>query len=195
VSCNRDFCRRLDICRQSCSCSIPAVHPQLTLPNPSFNMASPPPPVRNTSSNSKRSASLGFLRRSKSNDVLGERKVSGNRLSRRKQKELDDEEAKQQRETGNSPPKLPGFTPQPQMVPFDHKNSNMATKETEFKPNGANRIPPVPPVPRSSDEVVDPYARTESMTHRGRYSYANSTVSTLNSPRRVRRRKDPTPYK
>lgn len=28
----------------------------------------------------------------------------------------------------------------------------------------------------------------------GRYSYANSTVSTINSPRRVRRRKDPTPY-
>lgn len=45
---------------------------------------------------------------------------------------------------------------------------------------------------------VDPYARTESMTHRGRYSYASSAISTatgINSPRRVRRRKDPTPFK
>nr|AAL18019.2 Sep4a [Coccidioides posadasii]AAW68429.1 Sep4a [Coccidioides posadasii] len=32
------------------------------------------------------------------------------------------------------------------------------------------------------------------MAHRGRYSYASSAVSTINSPRRVRRRKDPTPY-
>ncbi|KAF2856954.1 hypothetical protein T440DRAFT_14110 [Plenodomus tracheiphilus IPT5] len=40
----------------------------------------------------------------------------------------------------------------------------------------------------------DPYPRTESMTHRGRYSYASSQHSTVNSPRRVRRRKDPTPF-
>lgn len=48
-----------------------------------------------------------------------------------------------------------------------------------------------------TSESVDPYARTESMTHRGRYSYASSAVSTIgiNSPRRVRRRKDPTPFK
>ncbi|KAI1079669.1 hypothetical protein F5B20DRAFT_160289 [Whalleya microplaca] len=52
--------------------------------------------------------------------------------------------------------------------------------------------PPVPPVPNGG--WVDPYARTESMTHRGRYSYASSAVSTINSPRRVRRRKDPTPF-
>ncbi|KAI1483439.1 hypothetical protein F4774DRAFT_406074 [Daldinia eschscholtzii] len=52
--------------------------------------------------------------------------------------------------------------------------------------------PPVPPVP--TGYYVDPYARTESMTHRGRYSYASSAVSTINSPRRVRRRKDPTPF-
>lgn len=49
---------------------------------------------------------------------------------------------------------------------------------------------PIPPIP-----TVDPYARTESMTHRGRYSYASSAVSSINSPRRVRRRKDPTPFK
>jgi hypothetical protein len=54
----------------------------------------------------------------------------------------------------------------------------------------------VPPLPSTgTSEVVDPYARTESMTHRGRYSYASSAVSTMTNPRRVRRRKDPTPYK
>ncbi|KAI2620561.1 hypothetical protein GGR54DRAFT_601508 [Hypoxylon sp. NC1633] len=52
--------------------------------------------------------------------------------------------------------------------------------------------PPVPPMPNGG--YVDPYARTESMTHRGRYSYASSAISTINSPRRVRRRKDPTPF-
>ncbi|KAI1379188.1 hypothetical protein F4677DRAFT_361224 [Hypoxylon crocopeplum] len=51
---------------------------------------------------------------------------------------------------------------------------------------------PVPPMPNGG--WVDPYARTESMTHRGRYSYASSAISTINSPRRVRRRKDPTPF-
>ena len=44
--------------------------------------------------------------------------------------------------------------------------------------------------------VAYPQERTESMTHRGRYSYASSVnqVNT-NSPRRIRRRKDPTPFK
>jgi hypothetical protein len=57
---------------------------------------------------------------------------------------------------------------------------------------------PIPPMPSNGvkkGDWVDPYARTESMTHRGRYSYASSAVSTINSPRRVRRRKDPTPFK
>ncbi|KAM3435760.1 hypothetical protein MY4824_004291 [Beauveria thailandica] len=55
-----------------------------------------------------------------------------------------------------------------------------------------------PPIPATHHPVqpppFDPYAATESMTHRGRYSYASSAISTINSPRRVRRRKDPTPF-
>lgn len=58
---------------------------------------------------------------------------------------------------------------------------------------------PVPPMPAASPSYMDydPYPRSESMTHRGRYSYASSAISTVgvNSPRRVRRRKDPTPFK
>lgn len=34
-----------------------------------------------------------------------------------------------------------------------------------------------------------------SMANRGRYSYASTAVSAVNSPRRVRRRRDPTPFK
>ncbi|KAJ8603966.1 hypothetical protein MRB53_041985 [Persea americana] len=36
--------------------------------------------------------------------------------------------------------------------------------------------------------------RVSSMAHRGRYSYSSSQVDAINSPRRVRRRKDPTPF-
>lgn len=46
--------------------------------------------------------------------------------------------------------------------------------------------------------TADTGNRSESMTNRGRYSYASSTAQTqgnVNSPRRVRRRKDPTPFK
>ncbi|KAL9596051.1 MAG: hypothetical protein Q9219_006067 [cf. Caloplaca sp. 3 TL-2023] len=55
-------------------------------------------------------------------------------------------------------------------------------------------IPPIPNHPPNGRPPVDPYARTESMTHRGRYSYASSAVSTIDGPRRLRRRKDPTPF-
>lgn len=55
---------------------------------------------------------------------------------------------------------------------------------------------PIPPIPSNGGAaLVDVYARTESMTNRGRYSYASSSVSTVNNPRKVRRRKDPTPFK
>lgn len=73
------------------------------------------------------------------------------------------------------------YTPRASMDPGRPSMSSLAS------------APPVPPVP--SGNWVDPYARTESMTHRGRYSYASSAVSSVNSPRRVRRRKDPTPFK
>lgn len=55
-----------------------------------------------------------------------------------------------------------------------------------------------PPTRANGEYVVDPTPdRTESMTNRGRYSYASSVGQTVNvnSPRRVRRRKDPTPFK
>ncbi|KAK4946885.1 hypothetical protein LTR10_014027 [Elasticomyces elasticus] len=152
-------------------------------------MASPTSPLsRNESQTSKRSTSLGSrLFRSKSGEGLGDRKSSGGRL-KKKHSEMDETT-----KVAQSPPRLPGYTPQPLgLRPLSDENSpHSASKDYR---NGTS-TPPVPPLPSNLErEVIDPYARTESMTHRGRYSYANSTVSTLNSPRRVRRRKDPTPY-
>ena len=50
----------------------------------------------------------------------------------------------------------------------------------------------------SSPPSTDSLNRAESMTNRGRYSYATNAAAVngnVNSPRRVRRRKDPTPFK
>lgn len=72
-------------------------------------------------------------------------------------------------------------------LPSGRLDSNGSFSNYTYAPSTAS--------PPTSYAPFDPYARTESMTHRGRYSYASSAMSTLNSPRRVRRRKDPTPFK
>lgn len=151
-----------------------------------------------------RRSSFGMLlRRSKSGDL--------GKGGRKHQKE------QQQRETvPKSPPRLPalynGAQPPPPLSSFggDTRPDSLAivsgTADHSFhhypprasidpgRPSMSSvASPPVPPVPNGA--WVDTYARTESMTHRGRYSYASSAVSTINSPRRVRRRKDPTPFK
>ena len=173
-------------------------------------MTSPAPLGRNESqTSSRRSTSLGSrLFRSKSGEALGERKLSASRLKKRQQ------EMEEAAKVAPSPPRLPNYNPQPLGIQsFGGENYKPRNTSREYT-NGARHAPPVPPLPANLEkEAVDPYARTESMTHRkfsvnrlgavsttdrtaagGRYSYANSTVSTINSPRRVRRRKDPTPY-
>lgn len=147
-----------------------------------------------------------LLRRSKSGELKG-----------KKAQQARDAELLRQRNASvpKSPPRLPQLyngAPAPQ---FDHfggdaraDSLSIASGKTERRQQGAPRAasmdaprtipkaaaPAVPPIPDGA--WVDPYARTESMTHRGRYSYASSAaVSTVNNPRRVRRRKDPTPYK
>lgn len=135
-----------------------------------------------------------LLRRSKSGDLGSKSK----RAQAAREAELE-------KQRSRIPPKLPEFS----------GNSEKLSKSfaPEFRPDSAlddshnheNQWPlnstatyalasnvPMPPIPKNA---FDPYARTESMTNRGRYSYASSAVSTVNSPRRVRRRKDPTPFK
>lgn len=141
----------------------------------------------------------------------------------RKQKALAQEEAlRRQREAAalRPPPRLPSQPALPQIATFggeDARPDSVAIVSnrvgSNYNPGALNFSRPsvdrgsrmtqnqnmasAAPVPGSSPSYMDydPYPRTESMTNRGRYSYASSQHSAVNSPRRVRRRKDPTPFK
>lgn len=145
-----------------------------------------------------------MLRRSKSTELKAGKKAQA----------LKDAELERQRQAAaRIPPKLPEFAGNseqlskslsqslgPDIQQSDSAYSLSASSSggyyqrpsAEPRNYGPNVVPPVPPIPNNA---FDPYARTESMTHRGRYSYASSAISSINSPRRVRRRKDPTPFK
>lgn len=187
---------------------------------------SPPPPENETpqlppipeSHPPRRSSLGGFLRRSKSSE-LGGQKSTGAKLSRKRSAREKEELLRRQREAGSlsaSPPRLPDIyngAPPSSLQTFGGDGarpdsyavgSNRATRPPRasidtYSSNAPNNIP-IPPIPEDAPRsrggsYADPYARTESMTHRGRYSYASSAISTINSPRKVRRRKDPTPFK
>ena len=138
----------------------------------------------------------------------------------KKQKALAQEEAlRQQREAAmlpKQPPRLPSHSSLPQIESFggeayrpdsvaivsnkvgnySHNFSRPSIDQHRMAPQPNHAV--APPMQGSSPSTYmdfDPYPRSESMTHRGRYSYASSQISTVNSPRRVRRRKDPTPFK
>jgi hypothetical protein len=170
-----------------------------------------------------RRTSFHFLRRasgkssSENRGSSANRSTSGAKMSR-KQKALAQEEAlRKQREATmlpTQPPRLPSHSALPQIATFggeDNRPDSVAivsNKVGTYNPNAFNfsrpsidaskmaRQPnPAPGVMPPMPVDTDPYARTESMTNRGRYSYASSQVTNVNSPRRVRRRKDPTPFK
>lgn len=169
-------------------------------------------PEANNKSNPRRSSLGLLLRRSKSGEFKGSKKQQA--------AQAREQELARQREAAaisKNPPSLPQLydgTAPPELHSFDggdrpdttammsgRASSNYQGRgsiEPGRSSTAANSIP-IPPIPPNSgsgkSDHVDPYARTESMTHRGRYSYASSAVSTINSPRRVRRRKDPTPFK
>lgn len=83
----------------------------------------------------------------------------------------------------NSPPipPLPNFGGQQQQEPLIRdsvaimsnnmypRTSSLQQGRDPTRNNVSNSKVPIPPIP-----TVDPYARTESMTHRGRYSQFNS---------------------
>jgi hypothetical protein len=143
-----------------------------------------------------RRSSLGMLlRRSKSSDL--KRQQAARELELQRQRDA----------VPKSPPRLPVLyngAPAPQLgLGSDARPDSLAivsgraeqmsavTPRVSMEPpRSAISIPP-PPIPNGG---FDPYAGTGSMAHRGRYSYASSAISTINSPRRVRRRKDPTPF-
>lgn len=156
-------------------------------PIPSENGHPPAKDSRRTSS------SLGFLRRSKSTEPMGDKK------SRKKMSKAQmEEELRRQREARpKQPPRLPDLSPQPIIETFggEEHREGLADIASPLSPSGRPHQPRSAMSTPVSPDSNDPYARTESMTHRGRYSYASSHVSTVNNPRRLRRRKDPTPYK
>ena len=107
------------------------------------------------------------------------------------------------------PPRIPDIPHPTQLQTFGGENAKpvsagFASSRIEISPannTGFNvysniPIPPIPGlIPDRRGNFADPGGRTDSMTHRDRYSYASSAISTVNSPRRMRRRKDPTPFK
>ncbi|KAK5654410.1 hypothetical protein OQA88_7320 [Cercophora sp. LCS_1] len=144
-----------------------------------------------------RRSSLGMLlRRSKSGNL---KKQAAKEQERQRQRDAS---------ISKSPPRLPVLyngAPSPQLgigggdgrpdsfsiVSGRADFSANATPRPSMEPSRSIISVPPPPIPNNG---FDPYANTGSMAHRGRYSYASSAVSTINSPRRVRRRKDPTPF-
>ncbi len=166
----------------------------------------------------RRRGSFSFLRRSKSGDRLSSvRSVSGGKLSK-KQRLLAREQEMQREQIPGQAPMIPDLPAAPQLQTFGGEHArpdSVAIVSNQLGKFGheksvlrdsmnASSSPryydvPIPPVPQGSpggtSAQVDPYARTESMTNRGRYSYASSMVSGINTPRRLRRRKDPTPFK
>jgi hypothetical protein len=142
-----------------------------------------------------RRSSFSFLRRGKSVERLnsGKRSTSGAKLTKKQRKERDLQAQREAAMLPKEPPKLPAPA---QPAPLQTFGGDVAHRAPSTDDVAGAHKPPLPPMPGShKGAFVDPYARTESMTNRGRYSYASSTVSTLNSPRRIRRRKDPTPFK
>ena len=164
---------------------------------------------RNSSSNDKPSAQSVTPRRSFS----GKNKL----VKKHVQREIEEVLKQAQEDIPAVPPVIPSLASPPELQTFggegtqrtDNRTASMAINAGTRTGSGSGNVKnsidfspsphsiPMPPVPGSSpsNDGVDAYARTESMTNRGRYSYASSFVSQVNGPRRVRRRKDPTPFK
>ncbi|KAI4263700.1 MAG: hypothetical protein L6R42_001160 [Xanthoria sp. 1 TBL-2021] len=139
----------------------------------------------------------------------------GRKLSK-KQRVLSREQEIRQENIPTQPPKIPDIPHIHKLQTFggeDHRPDSVAimsgnaggyrsnrtgSQASRVTPGlaGSHNIP-VPPIPSDyagGKSPVDLFMRTESIAHRGRSSYASSMASTINSPRRLRKRKDPTPF-
>lgn len=107
------------------------------------------------------------------------------------------------------PPSIPPVSLQPQIQTFGGENARsnsfsavpLRTRADSAGPayyHGmpAPPVPPVPPLPGAPNGTNQmPWDRSESMANRSRYSYASTAMSTVNGPRKIRRRKEPSPFK
>ena len=168
----------------------------------------------------RRKGSFSFLRRSKSR----ERSTSASNTPARKLSKKDRSKVRQQdmmqAQMPSPPPTIPviphppdlqgfgGEETRPDIMsnraggPFKKRLAQKTSQETlssdMYRGMPVPPVPPVPPIPGTATApktYIDAFPRTESLVNRGRYSYASSAISTINSPRKIRRRKDPTPFK
>lgn len=135
----------------------------------------------------------GFLRRTKSGEL-------GKKAQALREAELE-------RQRSMIPPQLPDFANNTEHLTQSLTNSLHISEPTyhyneHYQMASANVDYPLTrsyttasAFSQATAPKIDPFASSQSMAHRSRYSYASSAFSTLNSPRRVRRRKDPIPFK
>ena len=157
---------------------------------------------------------------SASRTVLVDGRKMLRKVSSRMRSKGEEERLEQERKARNAtPPSLPVHNPLPSIDNFSGANtyttSTSPSKITNFSRLGttmpssninssSSPLYAVRPGQTSSpaewrtngEYVTDTMSRTESITNRGRSSYASSIVgNNVSSPRRIRRRKDPTPFK
>lgn len=199
----------------------PETLPQL--PRKDGHLVQPPLPPRRTSFNFLRRSKSGELAADRDYTVSGPSKLSKKGKGKQQEdmsRQQPEAEAVPLPRPQQPPPRLPNPSPLPQIATFGGESPRPASvailpddydrflrnlSSSRYAMSSPIASPPtrvpISPAPRSSPgytngEYVNSHARTESMTHRSRYSYALSpAVSNVDSPRRVRRRKDPTPFK
>ncbi|KAF3921732.1 Septin-9 [Orbilia brochopaga] len=157
-----------------------------------------PPPQEQTPPPPRRSSLGNLLRRSRSNDKMS--------------KKIKKNQPAAPPPVPQAAPKLPeldiakgGSTP---MRSFggpssasDYHSHNHPTSPANSGPKPSMDLPSRGTDPGDKQDSTkagfdvsqDPY-QNQSITNRGRYSYASSAVSTIHGPRRLRKRKDPIPF-
>ena len=166
----------------------------------------------------RRRGSFSFLRRTKSGTQLAAARSPPRAKLSKKQRGVSKEPDMSREQIPSAPPRIPDIPrptqlqtfggehakPPPATVSSSRTGSDVAgnshpqseVNRMAFNKYGNVPIPPIPGmIPDRRGGYGDSSGRTDSITNRGRYSYASSAISTINSPRRVRRRKDPTPFK
>ena len=170
----------------------------------------------------RRRGSFSFLRRSKSRErSVSDGGMPQRKLSKKASKRMREEEMRKMKDSiPPRPPRIPAVPTQPELKPFGgedskpsstsitsnraaglypqrlaQKTSQGATGSAFYQGMPVPPVPPIPPIPGYTPGQGGFFDTGESMANRGRYSYASSAISTINSPRKIRRRKDPAPFK
>ena len=172
----------------------------------------------------RRKSSFSFLRRSKSRErSTSGSNTPARKLSKKDRSKARQQQDTMQEQMPSPPPRIPIIPHPPDLQGFGgddigpdvmsnraggsfrHRLAQKTSQETlgsdMYRGMPVPPVPPIPPIPGTATTAIAPksytdtFSRTESLMNRGRYSYASSAISTINSPRKIRRRRDPTPFK